>query len=510
MMQCRRLAIGLFLVLAVSVATLRGGEASGRNLALCVGIDAYEHLAELYGPVNDALNTGAALLDSGAFRKVIVLADVDAEGQAPKPRFTPTKANILNSLKLLASNATTGGGIVFFFSGHGMRLDGAHYLFAADSDADAESAIAVTEIVVMLGKSRAGRKILFIDACRDNEVFAGLGGEIPVSDGNFQIIVSCMEDQVSIVDDETGRGLFSLALEAALSGDADADSDGAFSGDELYAFIEQYMGDYCLDRLIADGQNPVRTVSGEDRPFMTGYAAPAGIRLPTKAELEAEAKALAEAAAREAEEKARAEAEARAAEEKALAEAAAREAEEKARAEAAAREAGEKALAEAAAREAEEKAQAEAAAREAEEKAQAEAQPAAESPSGYELKPVSDMTFEIVRPGMGAIAISSLFSDCACLSVTSAKSVYAQGETAVVDVRVVGAVPAEGKSYDVFVELSAPESRFIGKSVFVQGNSAVVYGQPQSYEASGQTTYQQTPSTGQTFGRVVRSFLLGF
>lgn len=233
----KRILLGLAVVFVVLVRSFAGAGEPGRNLALCVGIDGYEHLAELYGPVNDAINCGKLLEESGDFRKVIVLAEIDESYSEVKPRFLPTKKNILNSLKLLANNADSADGLMFMFSGHGMKLESESYLMAMDSDGEAETGISLTEIMEIMGKSKAQRKILFLDASRDNEMFPGLTGEIPLPSGDFTVIVSCADHQVSIVDEDTGRGIFFLGFENAFGGDADADEDGSFSLSEIAEYL---------------------------------------------------------------------------------------------------------------------------------------------------------------------------------------------------------------------------------------------------------------------------------
>ena len=99
-----RLFLPIIVLLSfLPVNVVHAGE-FGRNLALCVGIDEYEHLAELYGPVNDALTIGLLFEEMGDFRKVITLTKVDASGEEVKPRFMPTKVNIINYLKGTSNN----------------------------------------------------------------------------------------------------------------------------------------------------------------------------------------------------------------------------------------------------------------------------------------------------------------------------------------------------------------------------------------------------------------------
>lgn len=244
----------------------------GGNLALCVGVDAYAHLAELDGPTEDALAIGRAFGKTGDFRKIVVLADRDEKGVPPKPRFLPTRANVVNALRLLANNAVGGGGIVVFFGGHGMIEDGVPYLMPSDAEGDPAGAIALSEVIELLDNSRAARKVLLLDACRSEEMFPGLAGGIVPPGSGVTVIVSCDEGQTSLIDEAEGRGVFSLALERALTGEGDADQDGLFRASELYQSLELSMSGYCLDNMVVQGQTPVLIDGGGDIVVLAGYA----------------------------------------------------------------------------------------------------------------------------------------------------------------------------------------------------------------------------------------------
>ncbi len=267
-------ALACIVILSYSFRMAAAGESFSRssNLALFVGIDHYEHLSQLTSPVNDVHALDKAFSATGDFRKVILLVDRDTSGGTPKARFLPRKNNILNALRLLAKNAATGSNLVFFFSGHGMIDEGKAYLMASDSDGAVNSAIAMDDILDILGSSKAASKTILIDACRESEAFPGLSGTIAVADDSSTVIISCQEWQKSL-DVENERGLFSLAIEDALTGAADRDSDGDIDSDELYAHAELFMSDYCLEEMIEDGQIPMRSgMAGQDIVLFTSFA----------------------------------------------------------------------------------------------------------------------------------------------------------------------------------------------------------------------------------------------
>jgi TPR repeat protein len=348
------LAFAAFGIIAVGAA--KAGEAI-LNLALCVGVDEYDNLPELFGPVNDALTAARMFAESGDFRKVVTLTNRDAEGRPAEAKFLPTKANIVNHLKLLANNAPPESRIIFLFSGHGWRDEFGAYLLPKDADKTADKAISMAELAEIVAKTRASQKLFLFDACREGVDFPGLFGEIAVDDPDSSVIVSCREEQHSVVDAEAGRGLFNLALHAAVSGKtyvednpyadgsddtpADTDEDGVLNLSELTEFLDRFMAGYCLDHMVTESQSPVLTGS-DGAIFMScanSLAEP--VRLKSKEELREEARLQREQELREAEnrrriEAARAERERREAEERARiaaarAERERREAEERAR-----------------------------------------------------------------------------------------------------------------------------------------------------------------------------------
>lgn len=272
-MALRILFIATALPLALSAVAARAGETQNGNLALCVGINGYSHLTPLAHSVDDAYRLADVFEETGDFRRIITLADVDRDGEPAKPRLTPTRSNILDLLRLISNNATHSDGLIFAFSGHGMTHDGKHYLMPLDAEPqaaiDADAGIPLTEIVDIMAKSRAGRKLLLLDANHESEFFQGLIGPVSVPD-EFTAIVSTSEGQFSLVDAEKRGGLFCLGIEAALSGEADANGDKAFSGGEIAEFLSMYLSNHCLDNLITTGQSP--QLSGDsDAIVIEGY-----------------------------------------------------------------------------------------------------------------------------------------------------------------------------------------------------------------------------------------------
>ena len=272
MMHCRPLYLAIGIVLALSATVSAFGTAAageeGQNLALCVGINQYSRMGALRYCANDARAIKRRLDDSGTFRRVKVLTDVDEKDAPVAVSGLPTANNILANLKQLASLASPDGSLLFYFSGHGVEREGVHYLVPVDGDETA--ALAMDDVRGIMAKSRARNKLIILDACRSGLGAKGLAGvRGTLEEEGLGILVSCGEDQFSYEIERSERSLFSLILEEGLSGKADLDGDNVISGGELHRFLDRAMGDYCLDNDILAAQTPAINEAGREIAFLT-------------------------------------------------------------------------------------------------------------------------------------------------------------------------------------------------------------------------------------------------
>lgn len=89
-----------------------------------------------------------------------------------------SKGAMMSDIRALAENASDNDRILFYFSGHGVRLgsgsDANFYLAPHDAyaDDDPDALIDIRKIEEIIGKSRARQKMLILDACYSG----GLGG----------------------------------------------------------------------------------------------------------------------------------------------------------------------------------------------------------------------------------------------------------------------------------------------------------------------------------------------
>jgi len=136
-----------------------------KGYALIVGVANYPNVRPLPITVlNDAKDIAGMLQRADragyAADHVRLLLDTDA-----------TKANILDGLKWLAANASADATAVFFFSGHGGRIesgaDSGNYLIPIDTvlNAIGKTAISSDELTTALNQIKTKRVVVLMDAC---------------------------------------------------------------------------------------------------------------------------------------------------------------------------------------------------------------------------------------------------------------------------------------------------------------------------------------------------------
>lgn len=142
----------------------QGGTATlpeGRRVALVIGNSDYSALTPLTTPANDATALGERLARLGY--EVLLGVNKDRQGMAQLLAEFYTKAQ--------------GAGVaLFYFSGHGMQIEGRNYLLPTDAAFANESAfLDVDARAFDLQKfiavsSTAQISVVFVDACRDNPI----------------------------------------------------------------------------------------------------------------------------------------------------------------------------------------------------------------------------------------------------------------------------------------------------------------------------------------------------
>lgn len=207
-MQTSRLARGLriwmFLVFLGTGDYIAPAHAA--RLALVVGNAAYVD-SPLRNPVNDARAMNGKLKKLG-FNVTIV------ENLKRK--------DIGRTINGFANRIRPGDEVVVFYAGHGLQIKGVNYLPAVDADFYTEEDVALNSInlSVLLDRledAKAGVKILFLDACRNNPYARGFRnsarGLARVQDAASGTLIHFATRPGSVASDGGGNnGLYTVEL----------------------------------------------------------------------------------------------------------------------------------------------------------------------------------------------------------------------------------------------------------------------------------------------------------
>lgn len=237
----------------------------GNAFALLVGIAAYRSIRPLSKTVTDARDLHDVLLKNGhPTNNMALLCDSEA-----------TKAAISDRLEWLARCAGPNDTVVIFFSGHGAQYVGGfwpgEYLCPVEATLDKvkETLIATDEFSAALKSIRAGRLVVFLDACHaggigetkdpGTQVKAGLTDSAYslLSQGQGRVVIaSCRPDEVSYELSGMRNSLFTHYLLEGLRGGA-AGQDGAVWVTGLFGYVYQQASQHNL-------QHPFLKSASED------------------------------------------------------------------------------------------------------------------------------------------------------------------------------------------------------------------------------------------------------
>ena len=232
--------------------------------AVVVGVASYNHIKSLKYTDDDAYKIYAFLKspEGGALpdEQIKVLIDEDA-----------TRKKIINTLQTTYSNASKDDVIIFFFSGHG--AEGAFISHEYDGtiedvNGNYKGFLLHNELVAVFENSPARYKYIIADACHSGS-FVDRGIKSAATDamdnyyqafnqssGGLVIMLSSMEDEVSIETGGLRQGIFSYNLIQGMKGNADYNKDKIVSVTELFDYVQKNVKEFTNNR-----QNPV--ISGD-------------------------------------------------------------------------------------------------------------------------------------------------------------------------------------------------------------------------------------------------------
>jgi len=184
---------------------IKNSENREQRVALVIGNNDYQGvLSKLSNPINDAKSI-KNILEQRGFR--VIYAE------------NTTKRTMKNNLDKFYTAIQKGGVGMFYFSGHGIEVDGQNYLVPIDAKIEAKSdtefeAIALNRVTKRMQNIGNRLNIVVLDACR-NDPFSrsiGTGGLAKVEP--IGIFVSYSTGAGSVASDGRagGHGLFTESL----------------------------------------------------------------------------------------------------------------------------------------------------------------------------------------------------------------------------------------------------------------------------------------------------------
>jgi uncharacterized caspase-like protein len=143
----------------ISVTLLFGQPAfAEKRVALVIGNSAYQKVAKLPNPSNDAAAV-AAMLKAAGFDSV-------------ESRLNVAASDLRKTLREFAARARDADIAVVYYAGHGIELDGTNYLIPVDAtletDGDVLDETVPLERVLFAVEPAKQLRLVILDACRDN------------------------------------------------------------------------------------------------------------------------------------------------------------------------------------------------------------------------------------------------------------------------------------------------------------------------------------------------------
>lgn len=153
------------LAVAVLASTATFAEASGRRVAIAIGINAYQG-SPLRSPVHDAQTFGEELARFGF--DVTVVRD-------------PGTAAFTRALERFIEEARGADMAVVYYSGHGLQVNGVDYFIPRDANFGSDLSLfrrelmSVNSVLARLDQAGVRFRVVITDACRSNPFLANGG-----------------------------------------------------------------------------------------------------------------------------------------------------------------------------------------------------------------------------------------------------------------------------------------------------------------------------------------------
>jgi formylglycine-generating enzyme required for sulfatase activity len=183
------------------------------------------------------------------------LADLDRAGVK---RADPLKSAVLRSLVTVAEIPKDDGDLVVVsISSHGFEDRGVAYAMPSDGLRGflEDTAVNLSSVEQRLSQSKAGKRLLLVDACRERASPDARGADTPMSAAfrsalagaeGQAVLASCDAGQLSVENPELEHGVFTYFLVEALHGKAAADERGFITLRSVSDYVAGAVQDFVL------------------------------------------------------------------------------------------------------------------------------------------------------------------------------------------------------------------------------------------------------------------------
>ena len=165
-----------------------------------------------------------------------------------------THANVIRTIRKVFSEARSDDAVIFFFSGHGYEGGFCCYDMRANSFI---GGISYKEMQILFRNCRAGRKMVFADACFSG----GLSRQRTqltvqaVQNSEVMYFLSSKFDETSLELPDGPNGLFTYCLAHGLLGESDVNGDRMITTQEIYDYVYGNVVSYT--KQIPHNQHPM-------------------------------------------------------------------------------------------------------------------------------------------------------------------------------------------------------------------------------------------------------------
>jgi hypothetical protein len=150
--------LAAFFAIAFACCFANGPAFAGKRVALVIGNSAYQNVAQLPNPADDAAAI-ADLFTKANFDVVMSRRDLKS-------------LDMRRALREFTDQARGADIAVVYFAGHGLELDGTNYVVPIDAvlerDADVDDEAVSLNRILMATEAATKLRLVILDACRDN------------------------------------------------------------------------------------------------------------------------------------------------------------------------------------------------------------------------------------------------------------------------------------------------------------------------------------------------------